>query len=361
MDLSRSEFGGLLTMDEFDAMYPAEASKMKVVPMPTAKTNGLNTSKFNSLCQLHAIGHQFDLREVAKGCFSAKVEFGQHVMEEPGPFPSKKQAKEEICKRALPILEALPAPSKGTKRKSSGGGSPMDTELEGYSERMMTTVQDDENWVGLLQNFSQQRKTALPDYRHFEADTVDLQRQGMALTNKKFACTVQVAQAHLHVFGSEEKLFATKTEAKRHAAKDAVTWLRANEFMPATPPPPKRRKSIANSSPDEPGHTGLTPAFAESNIKETFAEKVHRKALSLEFTQPRYDSRPSVPPSTAANTDVGAFVNMWACFQEQDVDREPLLAGNVGEVRNVFGKKNAKEMCCKEVMTVLDRIAKGRV
>ena len=223
MEAPRSEFGGLLTMDEFDAMYPAEASKMKVVPLPAAKTNGLDTSRFYSLCQLHAIGHQFDLREVAKGCFSARVEFGQHVIEDPGPFPSKKQAKEEICKQALPVLEALPAPSKGTKRKSSGGGSPMDTELETNGDKTMSVVLDDEKWVGLLQNYSQQHKTALPDYRHFEADTLDLQKQGMALTNKQFACTVQIAQAHLHVFGSEEKLFATKTEAKRHAAKDAVT------------------------------------------------------------------------------------------------------------------------------------------
>ena len=97
-------------------------------------------------------------------------------------------------------------------------------------------------------------------------------------------------------------------------------------------------------------------------MKETFAEKVHRKVLSLGLTQqPRYDSRPSVPPSAAASTEVGAFVNMWAIFHEHDVAREPLLAGSVGEVRNVFGKKNAKEMCCKEVMVVLDRIAKERV
>ena len=40
--------------------------------------------------------------------------------------------------------------------------------------------------------------------------------------------------------------------------------------------------------------------------------------------------------------------------------RHGLLEGGVGEVRNVFGKKNAKEECARGVWEVLRRIARER-
>ena len=39
---------------------------------------------------------------------------------------------------------------------------------------------------------------------------------------------------------------------------------------------------------------------------------------------------------------------------------EPQFPGPVGEVRNIFGKKNAKEECAKGVWEVLHALAKKR-
>lgn len=57
----------------------------------------------------------------------------------------------------------------------------------------------------------------------------------------------------------------------------------------------------------------------------------------------------------------GAFVDMWAVFGERDVRSEPALAGEVGRVENVFGKKAAKEECWQEVLMVLEGIQGERL
>lgn len=60
-----------------------------------------------------------------------------------GPFQSKKHAKEEVCKRALPVLETLSGnvrQDSSKKRKSS----------ETQESRISSTVLKSENFIGLL-------------------------------------------------------------------------------------------------------------------------------------------------------------------------------------------------------------------
>lgn len=47
---------------------------------------------------------------------------------------------------------------------------------------------------------------------------------------------------------------------------------------------------------------------------------------------------------------------MYTQFIPKDFEKEPKLAGEVGKVSHIFGKKNAKTACAREVIRVLQEI-----
>lgn len=82
----------------------------------------------------------------------------------------------------------------------------------------------------------------------------------------------------------------------------------------------------------------------------SYTLKVLNLCSLLQLPQPIYRLAPN-PLATVPNLLAGA-----AYFPESAIHRHPLLVGPVGEVRNVFRKKNAKEECAKEVFQVLMKI-----
>lgn len=200
-------------------------------------------------------------------------------------------------------------------------------------------------------DYAQIRHMSLPEYTEARTDTTPIQ----------FACTVRIADGPLTQFGSESELYSSKTNAKKAAARDAVLWLRSQSRIPAAPPV-KRLKMEDVPSPLNPGQTGLTQLVNDIDVDAaddtSLPQRVHELAASLGLSQPTFESHRSLPPPGVELLpgQVGAFISMAVHFNARDVEAEPRLAGTVVKVENVYGKKKARELCCIELLRVLEEI-----
>lgn len=138
--------------------------------------------------------------------------------------------------------------------------------------------------------------------------------------------------------------------------------------MRAAPPSVKRIKT-ENFLPEQlpEGHTGLTQMASDMDVNApdtaSAPARLHELALSLGFSQPIYESHPSVPPPgqpLMPHEVNGAFVDMCVRFCERDIKLEPRLAGPIARVQHVHGKKKAKDLCCREAIRVLEQIQRER-
>jgi hypothetical protein len=88
---------------------------------------------------------------------------------------------------------------------------------------------------------------------------------------------------------------------------------------------------------------------AQCNVPAT--EQMQLLAAALGFSCPYFKVLPE---------NNSAFVTMYAGFAERDVVKEPRLKEPIGKVEHVFGKKAAKQLCCKEILRVLQQIESER-
>jgi hypothetical protein len=271
---------------------------------------------------------------VGKGLFSSKLEFGDYVYEEEGPFTSKKLAKEAVAIRGLSTLETIESPSlKSGKRKSlenDTNGSPADTTGD---------------WIAVLHEFAQQHRHSQPQFQFFEVNTRAQQQRGLCNGSIQYCCTLSIQARPDYLFGSDSIPHPSKAEAKRSAAKDAVTWLRAVGMLPdagLTPSTAKRRKS----SSDEEAPAGLIQQVSRLATEQSPAQLVAELSLRLGLSPPQFKCTP-----TGQN-----FYVCTAHFLDQDVLRQPKLEGALCSTPSVFGQKNAKKICAGDLLAVLERL-----
>lgn len=341
-----AEPGKLYTLDEWDALFPIpkQPAKQPVqlptpgkpVPLPPRSNNPEAVARFNHLCQVHSLTHSFTFTEVEQGLFSSRLEFGDYVYEEAGPFTNKKLAKEAVAVRGLSTLENIGSPPskkdtlESTKRKSTDSDHP--DEAKG-------------DWVAVLHKFAQQHRHAQPQFQFFEVNTRSQQQRGLCNGSIQYCCTLHISARPNHIFGSDSIPHLSKAEAKRSAAKDAVTWLRAVGMLPdaaSTPSTTKRRKSSA----DESAHTGLTQEVSRLKTEQSTAQLVVELSLRLGLSQPQFKCKP-----------VGQ--NFYLCtahYSDRDVQRQPQLEGPLCATSSVFGQKNAKKVCAADLLAVLERL-----
>ncbi|KAK5130193.1 hypothetical protein LTR08_002402 [Meristemomyces frigidus] len=333
----------LQSIDDFDKENPF-TPKPKLIQIKPTKIILECAIRVNNLWISHGIIPEFTYNWFAQQCTSVKLQFLDEVLEVNGPFASKKHAKEEVCKLALPRMQAL---DKQLGRKRKVCEAP-ETSSSGVSAAVLKS----ENFVSLLQDYSQSRHLSLPEYS--EAHT--------ATTPFRFQCSVRIADGPLTPFGSQTELYPNKNEAKRAAAREAVKWLRSQGRVAA----PFKRPRTGNSPPVllDLGHTGLTQAVNDIDVDAadelTLSQQVHESVALLGFSLPTFDSRPTMPPP-GAPIQSGHFVNMAVTFNIKDVALEPRLAGAVVQVEHVYGKKKARELCCRELLRVLEGIKTSRL
>ncbi|KAI1002805.1 hypothetical protein K3495_g5399 [Podosphaera aphanis] len=191
------------------------------------------------------------------------------------------------------------------------------------------------NWVGRLHEY---RMTRLIDNQKVDPEYIE--DSNYSLSFPRFSCAVMIPEDPQRFGGGHDSItFAAKKPAKQFAAKKAVDWLIANNFMPADGSvrfPKSKFSSRCNPqsymSPGSVSYTAQVPTLC------------HR----LGFCLPRYIIEPLAPgsPLYNAHADFGA---------------DPRIDGPVGIVRNIYGKKKAKEEVAKIIVPFMKNIEKLRL
>ncbi|KAI7503878.1 hypothetical protein KC367_g1441 [Hortaea werneckii] len=344
------DYSNLQSLDDFVSDNPF-APKERKVPARAVHVNPEYSIKFNDLCVKHFIVPAFEYDMPHQQCETVSVQFGDRKVDAIGPFASKKHAKEEVCKLAWPQLlemdERLQNKRKSSEPPQSCSGS-IDSQLLAA-----------ENFIGLLQEYTQANRQGAPAYEDSRTITTPI----------RFACTVRIEDMPDTPLGSSTDFYQSKQEAKRAAAREAVLWLRSQGKMRPAPPSVNKRLKMEQPSAMEsaPESTGLTQLVSNADLntcaKTTSAARLHELAAVLGFRPPIYESHPSVPPpgkTLDAHEINGAFVDMHVRFSEQDEQKDPRLAGPLGKVEHIHGRKNAKEQCCREAVRILEQIQRER-
>ena len=88
---------------------------------------------FHMLCTRRGIVPAFDITESPLYSFHGKVTFANYVVEEEGPFPSKKDAKKAVALKAMPIVQSLlEADEKAAVQDVQREGSSVNSHGENY-------------------------------------------------------------------------------------------------------------------------------------------------------------------------------------------------------------------------------------
>ena len=189
--------------------------------------------------------------------------------------------------------------------------------------------------------------------------------------NSSFACTVLIPQRPTSPFGSASQGFPSKKAAKTSAAREAVLWLQSSGAAQSLSGRKgggkgKKKKFVASTFPDElgtlPSLSASGPSLGQSlgnlgslanlgggtEVEEeeegTPAQRVVALCEILGLTPPSYKF-------ISSESDPALIESAAAWFKG-----EPLFLGAVGEVRNVYGRKRAKDECVGKVVAVLENI-----
>lgn len=346
-------------VEDFELQNPSQP-KLKIVQQ--RQINSKTISDFYELCQREGFLANVDIIETSPCCFAGRVEVGTIVIEEKGPFRSKRDAKEAVCGRAIRLLQLVPC----EKRELLGISS----------QKVSSEVLDASNWIGTLQSqlficlkyemfvlsvladyVQQNHLYAMPKYTEYQTESQPF----------KFACTLQVPGISSSCFGSKTDLYPSKKEARKAAAREAVLWLRSQGQL-ATPASSGDCKSMLSNKlqdvtplPSGTDHMAVIKSVQHIGVDAKYdlslPEQVRRLALALGFTQPAFEFQPCVH----THQGLEGFVNVEAYFTEEDVRREPRLKGPVGRIESVYSKKTAKEMCCQEVLRLLEENRESRI
>ena len=324
--LALSAFAGLTDLqdiDDFDRQHPYQP---KLVRLQSNKNKAScdNIVKLQHFCDKQQIRPTYECEEVYPQNFTAKVIVAGVPFEASGLFPSKDQARDAVAKVALERLPAFTSKqSAGMKRKSN--------------QRSPSPVDKTEDWISLLNINALQTKRFAPDYQPYVEESPP---------PYSYSYRIQLDGGPIQPFAVG--LFPIKKDAKIACAKLAVEWLRINNYL-QTPAKRPRRGEVDSAN------TGITQVVAaiDVNEDETPRQCLHRLVLSLGFQHPSIKPQPVSPNSP--------FYDVAAVFQTNDVKREPALTGRLGEESNVYGRDNAKEICARKVLPVLEKIQQSRM
>lgn len=167
----------------------------------------------------------------------------------------------------------------------------------------------------------------------------------------RWACLAEI-EGHDSPFGSLDTAFGSKKLARQHAAgcavahfKSAGTW--PSEFTDVGGI--KKRKAVvaptSHSSPDNrKASVTSTSTAAVASATSQVASLAHQLSLST----PEY--RFTYPDPSIAD------IHSVACYFSNGGAHE----GPIGEVRNIFGKKNAKNDCARKTLAYLTEVKRQR-
>lgn len=100
----------LMSMDQFEKEHPftPPPPRRTINPLRTTSKNGQFAAEFQLACDARGIPRDFVYYTVAQGCFDVELKLDGDVVDRIGQYASKKDAKEEICKKHLATVEHMP-------------------------------------------------------------------------------------------------------------------------------------------------------------------------------------------------------------------------------------------------------------
>ena len=261
-------------------------------------TTSFHTAELNQLGQKLAIVPDYDFEGDTQQGWGGRLRLGERTITKEGMrWQTKKAAKDGLAELGLEAMK----------------------EMTSEQNNVKTT-----NWVGLLHDFytkSSSSDVGGPSYTEYAIGSC-------------FACTCTIP-ARSEPFGSVFGSFPNKKAARASAAMEAMKFLIEQGLASSEGEDVK----IAKRSKEK------LEALRESN-SSSYAQKINELCPLLGLPQPVYRLAPN-PDAPQVNILSGA-----AYFPDT-----PLLSGPIGAIRNIYGKKNAKDECAREVYRVLMHIA----
>lgn len=261
-------------------------------------TSSFHTAELYQLGQKLGIVPGFDFEGDSQLGWGGRLRLGERIITKDGMrWQTKKAAKVELAELGLEAMRGTTSVQNMLKTK---------------------------NWAGLLHEFynkSLSNDVGGPVYAEYSIGSC-------------FACTCTIP-ARSEPFGSVLGSFPNKKAARASAAMEAM------EFLIEKGQANSEGKDVRNAKKSK----EKLEAIRASNVL-SYAQKINELCPLLGLPLPLYRIGPS------ADAPMGNILSGAAYFPDN-----PLLSGPVGMVRNVFGKKKAKDGCAREVYRVLMHIA----
>jgi hypothetical protein len=175
-----------------------------------------------------------------------------------------------------------------------------------------------------------------------------------------FACQITIESLKLHdtqTFGSLEVTRTSKKAAHQEAARCAVEYFKSQGDWPEDSLDvggikKKKKKMSTNNGPElissnADGENSRATSISSPNSTASFPQRVARLAVTLSLSTPEWRYTPTPQPD----------FHTCACY----FSNGGAHAGPIGEVRNVLGKKRAKEECARQTLEYLLEVQRIRM
>ncbi|KAF2839373.1 hypothetical protein M501DRAFT_1003971 [Patellaria atrata CBS 101060] len=319
-DASFEHITGFTSVEVFDKMQDEGAKPRNTGPVPLGLPhNPENIAQLYHECQTRGIVLNISYEEVEPQRFTARLEFAgrvSRVIDTPGNYHSKKEAKGVAAIMGLKFFEELGPEPKKAERIANGAGESM-------------------NWVGDLIEFIHKRGAVAPIWQDYQSGSL-------------FSCEVIVdlrPDRENVLFGGKEKLFSNKKAAKTNAAQEAIEWLRENDYLNDQSPTKKQKRAKAKAA--APTMDVKEVVECAANVEKSAAQEVNELCQLLGLSCPEYHF-------TSLKHAPG-MLSGYATFKNN-----PEIPNPIGEADNIFGKKSAKDQIAKGVLAYLTRLSKKR-
>ncbi|KAL9086415.1 MAG: hypothetical protein Q9159_004192 [Coniocarpon cinnabarinum] len=195
---------------------------------------------------------------------------------------------------------------------------------------------------------------------------------GDASNSQFFTVRVTLSESLNQAFDSP-RAFTSKSVAKAAAAREAVTWLKANKYLPEEFDGSRVKKARkANASThvvrDEGSNSASSSSDEKIEMKSTKAKTAdngtvdtssppthaHTLALSLNLPPPHYESH-SNPTAPSFWTVTAHFPSLYITPSSAHKGGHRPLGSEIARVEGVFGRERARRECAKRVVEWLER------
>ncbi|KAI9646203.1 hypothetical protein NHQ30_005643 [Ciborinia camelliae] len=205
------------------------------------------------------------------------------------------------------------------------------------------------NWVGRLLEYHQ-ANAIFPgtEYTEFQ------------ISHERFSYSVTIKENPEPI--SSNVSFARKKDAKQFISKLAIDWLISQNLMPSNGAVKFPKAPVAPQTPNAKiPRTPISPPSASASALPSTTSPQERSISPTSYPALIPDLCHSLGLNIPTYKIVPMVEGVPIYHVYADFGFDPHVLGRVGEFRDIFGKKKAKEVCAKEVWNFLKDIERQRL